>query len=121
MDCYLLFDRFKLELDDKGIDYPTIYTEAPLTVYEEENTITVGTIGSNSSVTITASLTGARPNDASRSYVVMKYPSELIDLGLEVGCPLVTANDTVKFIIHNHGGGSHTPEPDAIYNFRLIR
>lgn len=120
-DCYLLFDRFKLELDDKGIDYPTIYTEAPLTVYEEENTITVGTIGSNSSVSITASLTGARPNDASRSYVVMKYPSELIDLGLEVGVPLVTANDTVKFIIHNHGGGSHTPEPDATYNFRLIR
>jgi hypothetical protein len=119
--CYLLFDRFKLELDDKGIDYPTIYTEAPLTVYEEENTITVGTIGSNSSVTITASLTGANPNDATRSYVLMKYPSELIDLGLEVGVPLVTAINEVKFIIHNHSGGSHTPEPDAIYNFKLMR
>lgn len=119
--CYLLFDRFKLELDDKGIDYPTIYTEAPLTVYEEENTITVGTIGSNSSVTITASLTGANPNDATRSYVLMKYPTELIDLGLEVGVPLVTAMNEVKFIIHNHSGGSHTPEPDAIYNFKLVR
>jgi hypothetical protein len=119
--CYLLFDRFKLELDDKGIDYPTIYTEAPLTVYEEENTITVGTIGSNSTVTITASLTGANPNDATRSYVLMKYPSELIDLGLEVGVPLVTAMNEVKFVIHNHSGGSHTPEPDGIYNFKLMR
>lgn len=120
-DCHLLFDRFKLELDDKGIDYPTIYTEAPLTVYEEENTITVGTISSNSSVTITASLTGANPNDATRSYVLMKYPSELIDLGLEVGVPLVTGINEVKFVIHNHSGGSHTPEPDAIYNFKLMR
>lgn len=119
--CNLYFDRFKLELDDKGANFPTIYTEAPLDVIEEENTLTVGAIGGNSSVTVTASLTGARPNDPTRSYVLIKYPTELIDLGLQVGVPLVTANDTVKFIIHNHSGGSHTPEADAVYNFKILR
>lgn len=120
-DCYLLFDRFKLELDDKGIGFPTMYTEAPLTVIEEENTITVGEISGNSSVEITASLTGAMPNDATKSYVLMKYPTELISLGLIVGFPLVTSNDTVKFIIHNHSGSPVTPESDAIYNFKIVR
>lgn len=119
--CYLLFDRFKLEFDDKGIGFPTIYTEAPLTVYEEENILTIGEIPSNQSVTVTASLTGARLNDATRSYVVMKYPSELIDAGLTVSVPIVTANNTVKFIIHNHSGASHTPIEDGVYNFKIIR
>jgi len=40
--CILYFYRLKLEIDDKGFGFPTIYTEGPLAIIEEENTITVG-------------------------------------------------------------------------------
>jgi len=119
--CYLYFDRLKLEFDDKGCGYPTIYTEAPLDVIEEENTLTIGTILDNSYTTITASLTGADPNDSSKKYVSMSFPEELIALGLEVGVPLVTDVNIVKFNIYNRTGDSITPTADAVYNFKIIR
>lgn len=117
----LYFDRMKLELDDRGIGFPTIYTEAPLTIYEEENILTVGEIAGNSSLEVTASLIGASITDSSKRYVMMSYPSELIDLGLVVSVPVVYANNVVKFIIHNHSGSPITPTEDGVYNFKLIR
>lgn len=119
--CYLYFDRMKLEIDDKGNGLPTIYTEAPLEVIEEENTITVPTITNNASTTITASLTGAKLNESDKSYVVMKYPQELNDLGLIVGYPSIYADNVIKFQIHNHTGGSVTPTADGIYNLKVVR
>jgi hypothetical protein len=116
--CYLYFDRMKLEINDKGNSFPTIYTEAPLDVIEEENTLTVGTIANNETITVTASLTGCTLTD---NYVVMKYPSELNDLGLVVGYPSVYADNVVKFAIHNQSGGSVTPTADSIYNFKVVR
>lgn len=119
--CTLYFDRLKLEIDNKGFGLPTIYTEVPLAVIEEENTITVGAITANSSVEITASLTGALLTSSSKGYVAMKYPEELLTLGLVVGYPIITADNVVKFIIHNKSGGSITPTAMSIYNFKLIR
>ena len=117
-NCYLYFDRLKLEIDDRGNGNPTIYTEAPLDVIEEENTITIPTIAHNSTYIVTASLTGCTLID---DYVIMKYPKELNDLGLVVGYPSVYADNVVKFAIHNQSGSSVTPTEDGIYNFKVIK
>jgi hypothetical protein len=116
--CYLYFDRMKLEINDKGNSFPTIYTEAPLDVIEEENTITIPEIANNETYIVTASLTGCTLVD---NYVVMKYPSELNDLGLTVGYPSVYTDNVVKFGITNNTGAPVTPTADEIYNFKVVR
>lgn len=116
--CYLYFDRLKLELDDRGNGFPTIYTEAPLDVIEEENTITIPEIAHNETYIVTASLTGCK---LVGDYVMMKYPSELNDLGLVVGYPSVYSDNVVKFAIHNQSGAPVTPTEDGIYNFKVVR
>jgi hypothetical protein len=116
--CYLYFDRLKLELDNKGLGFPTIYTEAPLDVFEEENVITVGEILDGETKIITADLTGAKLLE---DYVAMIYPNELNDLGLIVGYPVVSDNDVVQFAITNTTGDAVTPTEDAKYTFKVIR
>lgn len=117
----LWFDRLKLEIDDRGSGYPTIYSEAPLATIEEENTITVGLIPTGESVTITASITGARINNSSKRNVVMTYPSELITLGLVVSDVTLTADNVAKFVIFNPTGSDVTPTADGIYNLKIVR
>jgi hypothetical protein len=117
-DCFLYFDRLKLELDDRGNGNPTIYTEAPLDIIEEENTLTIPEIAHNETYIVTASLTGCKLSD---DYIAMRYPSELNDLGLVVGYPSVYADNVVKFAIHNERGSAVTPTEDGIYNFKVIR
>lgn len=116
--CYLYFDRLKLEIDDKGNGLPTIYTEAPLDIFVEENSITVGEILDGETKVITASLIGCKLTD---DYIAMKYPSELNDLGLIVSYPSVYENDVVQFSITNLTGDAVTPTEDGIYNFKVIR
>lgn len=116
--CYLYFDRLKLEFDDKGSGFPTIYTEAPLDIVEEENTLTIGAILDGETKIITASLTGATLVD---DYIQMKYPAELNTLGLIVGYPTMTADGVVKFAITNTTGSTVTPTAGEIYNFKVIR
>ena len=118
--CQLYFDRLKLELDDKGNGIPTIYTEAPLDVIEEENTIDVGNIPAGDTVTVTASLTGARVSESDKRNVVMTYPNQIIDEGLVVGVPLVTADDVVKFTIFNPTG-SGVDLDEGVFNFKIVR
>lgn len=117
-DCYVYFDRLKLEIDDRGNGFPTIYTEAPLDVIEEENTLTIPEIAHNETYIVTASLTGCK---LVGDYVMMKYPSELNDLGLVVGYPSVYSDNVVKFAIHNQSGSAVTPTADGIYNFKVVR
>jgi hypothetical protein len=117
-NCYLYFDRFKLEIDNKGLGFPSIYNEAPLDVFEEENIITVGEILDGETKIITADLRGA---ELLKDYVSMIYPTELNDLGLIVGFPSVYANNTVKFSITNTTGDAVTPTEDSNYTFKVIR
>lgn len=116
--CSLYFDRLKLEIDDKGNGIPTIYTEAPLTVFQEENTITVGEIANNETIIISATLTGCKLTD---DYIEMKYPSELNNLGLIVGYPSVYSDGIVKFAIHNPTASPITPTEDSVYYFKVTR
>lgn len=116
----LYFDRFSLETDDRSNGFPTIYSEAPLTVIEEENTITVADILSGETVTVTASLTGAKIND-SRRYVIMDAPPELTALGLLISVPVVSADNVVKFNILNPTGSTVSLTPDSVYNLKIVR
>lgn len=117
----LYIDRMKLEYNDRGLLKPSLYSPAELEEIEEENILTIGEIAGNSSVVVTASLTGANTTDTDRKFVAMTYPAELLTLGLIVGEPLVTATNVVKFVIHNHSGSPVTPTEDGVYNFKLIR
>lgn len=115
----LFFDGLKLECDDRNLNNaPSIYTEAPILPYVEENTVTIGTINAGDSVIITGSLQGALLND---HFVIMKYPTELITLGLIISTPTITSNNVVKFIIHNPTASPITPTIDTTYYLKLIR
>lgn len=116
-DCYLYLDGMKLELSDRAnSEAPTIYTEAPLDVFEASANIDIPSIPSNDFAIVTATLTGATVGD----YVKMTFPAELITLGLGVSQPAVTATDTVKFVVHNHSGGAINPTI-GVYTFKIDR
>ena len=116
--CNLYFDRFKLEIDNRGSGNPTIYTEAPLDVFEEENTLTVAEIADGETRIVTATLAGCKLTD---HYIGMKYPDELSTLGLAVGVPSVFSDGVVKFSITNNTGSPVTPTAGAVYNFKVLR
>ena len=118
--CQLYFDRLKLEIDDKGGNTPTIYTEAPLDIIEEENTIDVGNITTLGTITVTAALTGARVAESDKRNVVMTFPNALITSGLIVSEPLITADNEVKFNIYNPTVADINPA-DGVYNFKIVR
>lgn len=116
----LYFDRFKLEIADKGVGTPTLYSEAPLAVIEEENMFSAFTLADGESITMTHVLTGARINDANRGYPLVTYPAEFMTKGLTVHMPLVTADNVIKTIISNHTGVSVTVA-DNVMNYRIAR
>jgi hypothetical protein len=109
-------DGFKVEFNDKNLVLPAPYTEPKIINYSQTNTIDVPSISSNSSYEVTTELIGAKVGDL----VGLIYPNELITLGLIVSTPLVTANDEVKFIIHNHSGSSVNPASGS-YTLKTIK
>jgi hypothetical protein len=79
-------------------------------------TVDVPSISSNSTYTLEVTLNGAEVGD----FVQPIYPSELIDLGIIVGVPIVTATNTVKMILHNHSGSSVNPA-SGDYTFKIVK
>jgi len=112
----LYLDGIKLEIDDKGLNIPTPYTGYVEKEIFVSQTIDVPSIGSNASETVTATVTGAEVGD----FVQMTYPIGLITSELVVSQPLVTASNEVKFIIHNHTGGSINPD-SGNYTFKILK
>ena len=110
------FDAPKLEIDSFGFGLPTVFSTPQTIVIEVSQTIDVPSIGSNNSEIVTATVTGAEVGD----YVQMTYPVALITSELVVGQPLVTDTDEVKFIIHNHSGGSVDPA-SGTYTFKIVK
>jgi len=113
-ECY--FDGLKWELDDKNSNNPSPYTGYVPKEFFTSLTIDVPSITSNDYATVTATLTGAIVGD----YVQMTYPAELITLGLVVSVPIVTADDEIKFLVHNHSGGAINPA-SGTYTFKITR
>lgn len=118
--CYLYFDGLKLELDDRGGGLPTIYTEAPLDVFDEENILTIPEIAAGGTYLVTGACTGAKLN-SNMSYVKVSYPAELVTLGLVVGEAVLTADNVVKFPILNPTGAPITPTPTSVYRIKVLR
>jgi len=116
--CNLYIDGLKLEKNDRGLSIPSVYSEVPIEVIEQENEITIPIITAGSSYVVTFDLQGATLTD---SYVSMKYPTDLITQNLLVGFPTITANDVGKFIVFNPTGSSSTAITDGIFNFKVVR
>lgn len=112
----IYFDGFKLELNDRLIEFASTYSLPLKTVLETTEVIDVPSIASNSFEIVTATLVGAEVGD----YVQITYPAELITLGLIVGYPIVTDVDEISFLIHNHSGGAINPASGS-YSFKIVK
>ena len=110
------FDCMKFEKVNFENSMPSIYTPYEPIEINVSELIDVPSISSNSYETVVATVTGAIVGD----FVQMTYPAELITLGAVVSYPIVTDNDEVSFLIHNHTGGAINPS-SGLYTFKIIR
>jgi len=113
-ECYI--SGIKLEYDQNQTYTPTIYSGYIPIELEETQTIDLPSIASLATQTQTATLTGAEVGD----YVQMTYPPALITSGLVVGFPIVTATDTISFIVYNPTVGAVDPA-SANYTFKIVK
>lgn len=113
-DCKLWIDGLKLEILNRGTKFPSIYTEAKPIEINSSQIIDIPSIASNSSVIATATVTGAKVG----MFVNINYPSALITDELIIGVPIVSATNTVSFVVHNHSGGSINPT-SGTFKFRV--
>lgn len=113
--CQLYFDGMSLLYNDRELSPLNLYRPVEIEINVSE-LIDVPSISSNDYETVVATVTGAIVGD----FVKMTYPSELITLGAVVSYPIVTDNDEVSFLIHNHTGGAINPA-SGLYTFKIIR
>lgn len=114
VECY--FDGIKLEQNDKNVSLCTTYSGYVYKTYENQEIIDVPSISSNDTYQVDIELIGASVGD----FVDLVYPTSLIADGLVVGEAVVTATDTVSFLIHNHSGASVNPS-SGIYKVKIIK
>ena len=114
----LYIDGLKLEKNDRNLNVPSVYSEVPIEVVEQENTLLIPIINAGSSYIVTFVLPNAK---LGTDYIVMKYPNSLITQGLLVGTPTLTADGIGKFIIFNPTGSNSTAINDAIFNFKVVK
>ena len=110
------FDCMKFEKVNFENSMPSIYTPYEPIEINVSELIDVPSISSNSYETVVATVTGAIVGD----FVQMTYPAELITLGAVVSYPIVTDNDEVSFLIHNHTGGAINPA-SGLYTFKITK
>ena len=110
------FDCMKFEKVNFENSMPSIYTSYEPIEINESQIIDVPSISSNDYETVVATVTGAIVSD----FVQMTYPNELITLGAVVSVPIVTDNDEVSFLIHNHTGGAINPA-SGLYTFKITK
>lgn len=96
------FDGFKLEKDNFGFGIPSIFSEPLQSVIDATETIDIPSIGNNETHRVDVTISGAEVGD----FVSMTYPPTILDDMLLVGFPVVSATNTVSFLVHNHSGGS---------------
>jgi len=111
----LYFGGIKLEYDQEQIYTPTPYTPPTPILINETVTIDIPSIASNSSEIVTATVTGAKVG----MFVNMTSPQAItITDELVISIPVVSATNTVSFIVHNHSGGSINPA-SGDFKFRV--
>lgn len=111
----LYFDGMKLERMNMNQGYlPALYTEPMPVLIETSVTIDIPSIAAGGTQTATASILGASVGQ----FVDLSYPAALITSGLVVGVPIVTAADTVKFVVYNPTGGAIDPASNS-FKFKI--
>ena len=113
VDCY--FGGIKLEYD-QDINYtPTPYSPPTPIEINHTETIDIPSIGSNDTELVNVTILGAKLG----MFVNMTSPPAITTIDeLVIGQPIVSATDTVSFIVHNHSGGSINPA-SGTFNFRV--
>ncbi len=111
----LYVDRFSLEYDINNVSLPCIYQEAkPLTINRTE-TIDIPSISGNGVYLANVTVIGAKVG----MFVNMTNPPAItVTNQLIISQPIVSATNTVSFIIHNHSGGSINPA-SGTFKFRV--
>lgn len=115
---YIIFDGFciqKININNPDGVIPD-YTLPRSIILETTQDIDVPSISSNNVYVLEVELEGAKVGD----YVQMTYPSELIDLGIIVGIPIVTEDGLIKTLLHNHSGGPVNPASGP-YTFKIVK
>lgn len=115
----LFIDGLKLELNDRNLNVPSVYSEVPLEEIVEENFITIPTIVDGGFYKTSFTLQGAKTNP--KDYIVMTYPDELLDLNLSVSLPSITSDGNGEFIITNNSGVDASPTALGNYKFKVLR
>ncbi len=110
------FDAPKLEIDSFGFGIPSVFSEPEQIVIDVTETIDVPSISSNDSYQVDITVSGAEVGD----FVQLTYPTTILDDGLVVGFPIVSASDTVSFILHNHSGGS-VDTASGDYSVKIVK
>jgi len=116
--CQLHFDGMSLLFNDRELSPLNVYREAEIIerTIETEITLDVPNIPSNDTYTATVTFNEASVGD----YIQIVPPYALIESGLMVGIPVATAENTVKFNIHNHSGSSVNPA-SGVYKLKTIK
>ena len=114
----LYIDGLKLEINDRNLNVPSIYSQSIVPTAEGEFNITIPAILVGGSVVVEFVLPNAK---LGTDYIVMKYPNSLITQGLLVGTPTLTADGIGKFIIFNPTGSNSTAINDAIFKFKVVK
>lgn len=112
----LYFDGLKLEYNDRIVGIASTYSLPLDIILETTQAIDLASIANGASLTTTITLTGAKVGD----YAQMTFPPAIINSGLSVGVPLVTANDIVKFIVTNNTGGA-VDASSGSYTFKIVK
>lgn len=121
-DTDLWIDGLKLEVDDKNLMIPSLFSEAPTVINANLTNLTIPTIPANSTYKVSMVLAGSDILDV--NFISLRYPKELIDLLLIVSQPCVTSHDSVstiiEFIIYNPTTTAKTPPVNQNYHIKVI-
>lgn len=112
----ILIDGLSVQCLNQNTLSAPIYREPKDIIVQKIEAIDLPLIANGANLTTTVKLTGSQVGD----YVQMTYPASLINSGLSVGVPLVTATDTVKFIVTNNSGGA-VDASSGDFTFKIVK
>jgi hypothetical protein len=112
----LYMDAFKIELNDRGTNIPTIYSETPDTVLEKYESFDLPNIVAGGFYELVVTIIGAKIFD----YVEMTAPTSVHSTGLLIGQANVSAPNTVSVKIFN----TTLADINAVsgyFNFKIVQ
>lgn len=112
----LYIDGFKLELDDRNLMFPSIYTEAPVEVVYEETILTIPSIAGNNVYVATINLPTLEVGQA----FIIWADKQLTDEGLIISYPTWKQSGEINVLLHNHSGSASSILTDVTFYAKRI-